>query len=497
MSRNVRPDLLLASLFAFLSSLAGCVDRSGLQSQSARLENSDLQRDDVIEHATKGSPWPSGDWWRAYHDPQLNQWVDRAMRGNLSLAIAQTRVRKAMAVAGVTQSRQAVQAQLNGSAQRKHWSNDNFYGPGNLANSSSWDNNLGTGLSYDLDLWGGLQSATEKAQNQLRQQAAETRAAALQIQAAVVSSYIELARHHADLKIAEQQLQQRKMLVKLAEHRLHLGLGTQQDVNQAQLPLPEAHRQIDLLHEAIALSHNQLAELAGQGPGAAQDMQPPALKLEAAQGLPASLPLDLLGRRPDVQARRWQVAAAARDIEVAEAEFYPNINLLGNLGFLATQGNVLGFLSHKKLTASAGPALSLPIFDGGRRRNQLGVANADYDEAVDAYNQTLVHGLKQVSNQLIGLHSLKEQAHFVSQALGSAERDLQLAKVAHERGLTDYQPVLLAQTEVFNQQHLQQQILAARLNAQALLWVELGGGNLPDNDSNDLQLIPRAAGLRL
>ena len=94
--------------------------------------------------------------------------------------------------------------------------------------------------------------------------------------------------------------------------------------------------------------------------------------------------MELLGRRPDLVARRWQVAAQARGIEVAKAGFYPNVNLLGGVGSNATQGGVLDFLRYDKLTYNLGPAISLPIFDGGLRRGELGAAAAELSATLAA-----------------------------------------------------------------------------------------------------------------
>ncbi|EPN34641.1 NodT family outer membrane efflux lipoprotein, partial [Pseudomonas syringae pv. actinidiae ICMP 18807] len=197
----------------------------------------------------------------------------------------------------------------------------------------------------------------------------------------------------------------------------------------------------------------------------------PALSLHTELKLPSALPAELLGQRPDVVAARWQVAARERGIDVAHANFYPNVDLLGSLGYMATGGSMLGFLSGSKFSYTVGPAISLPIFDGGRLRGELGEASASYDMAVARYNQTLVMALKSISDQLIRRASMDKQRVFAAESVASAQKTYDIALIAWQRGLTDYLNVLNARTLLLRQQQIQQQVEAARLTAYAGLTV--------------------------
>ncbi|WP_338460357.1 efflux transporter outer membrane subunit [Azotobacter vinelandii DJ] len=483
MPRNLWSGLCLSSLLAVLSTVSGCISSQGILPKALRLNDAELLTDKPIDKAVRKMEWPRDRWWQAYGDPQLNAWVEMALADSPNLAVAAARLRQARTLAGVSESEHAPQVKYDAMVQRKHWPDDQyFYGPGMLADTTGWNATSSLGLSYDLDLWGRLHSHTERALSLAKVAATEERAAALELQNNVVAAYIQLALHHARLEIAEAELKQREQLLALARERLAIGLGTQLEISEAEAPLPEAHRRIDLIHEAIALTRNQLAALAGKGPGEGARLERPKLSLHGEPSLPSNLPLELLGRRPDVVARRWQVAAEARSIEVAKADFYPNVNLVAFFGSGSTTGEMLNFLTNaNKLTYGIGPTLSLPVFDGGRRRGQLGAATAAYDMAVEQYNQTLVDALKSVSDHLIRLHSLHEQEIFVGHGLETAERRYRLAEEAYRRGLTDYRSVLEAQSELFEQQFLEQRVHAEHLTAQAGLWVALGGGVLTDD----------------
>lgn len=485
MLQNICVKYSPSALLALALCLSGCVDRSGIQSQAEPLAEKALSPL-TAHHA----PWPSAKWWQSYQDPQLDAWIDRALQGSPSLKVAQARVRKAYALAGMSKAPQGLQGNVSGSISRKKWPDDHFYGPGDLASTDSWNNQIGSSFSYNLDLWGKLESQSLKALDEVGMSQAQAQAARLELQGNIVQSYVQLAEHYAALALTEDEIKHREQLIALAKQRLQLGVGTQLDVSQASLAMPALERQKDLYSEAITLTKNRLALLAGVSMQDAQQLKAPKLSPAAHAGLPSDLPLRLVARRPDVQASIWQVKAASRSIDVAVADFYPDINLVADIGALATQGSLLGFLTHKKMTASVGPALTLPWFDGGLRRDALGAANAEYDVAVETYNQTLLNSVTEIADQLTRLHSIKEQQEFIGNALSIAERNLELSRLRYSKGLSAYQSVVEAETEIFAQKHLLLRLDSELLAAQAHLSVALGGGQ---NDQQSIVPHPSEA----
>ena len=476
MPRRINRALLPLSVLVFTLALGGCISTQGIAPHGETLDADSLATDTAIADAAKDAHWPTAQWWQAFGDPQLNHWIDLAVQGSPTMAIAAARVRQASAMAEIAESAESLQINGESTLKRHNWPTDQFYGPGDLANTTTWDNNAALGFSYALDLWGRERNASERAVDLAHMSAAEARLAQLELQSNIVRAYIELSLHYAQRDIVVATLKQQEQILDLAQKRLDGGIGTHFEVSQAQTPLPETHRQIDALDEEIALSRNQIAALAGKGPGAGAQLQRPTLSLGAALKLPSALPAQLLGQRPDVVASRWQVAAQARGIDVAHAGFYPNVDLVGSLGYMATGGGALEFLTGRKLNYNVGPAISLPIFDGGRLRSQLGEASAGYDIAVAHYNQTLIHALKDISDQLIRRESMDKQQQFAAESVATAQKTYDIAMIAYQRGLTDYLNVLNAQTLLFKQQQVQQQVQAARLSAHAQLVTALGGG---------------------
>lgn len=483
MPRRIVRGLKPLSVWALTLLISGCIGTGGIAPQGTSLSPDSLATDDAIKEAAQDAHWPDGQWWRAYADEQLNHWIELAALGSPSLAIAAARVRQAKAMAGIAESAESLHINGDSTLKRHNWPTDQFYGPGELSNTSTWDNNASIGLSYSLDLWGKESNNTEQALDMAHMSAAEERQALLELQDNIVRAYIQLSLNYAQRDIAEATLAQQQQILDLAQRRLKGGIGTHFEVSQAQTPLPETHRQIDAFDEAIALSRNQIAALAGKGPGEGASLKRPTLSLSNALKLPSALPAQLLGQRPDVVASRWRVAAQARGIDVAHAGFYPNVDLMGSLGYMATGGGMLEFLTGRKFNYSVGPAISLPIFDGGRLRSELGVASAGYDAAVAQYNQTLVTALKSISDQLIRRESMNKQQVFADQSVAAAQKTYDIAMIAFQRGLTDYLNVLNAQTLLFHQEQVQQQVQAARLTVHAELVVALGGGLMAGNDT--------------
>ncbi|KAF1066459.1 MAG: Multidrug/solvent efflux pump outer membrane protein MepC [Pseudomonas citronellolis] len=497
MSRHLVKGLAFAGSFVVFSTIAGCISTHGIAPQEKRLGNDQLATDAAIQSANRDAKWPAEQWWRAYGDEQLNTWVRTAVDSSPTLVEAEARVRMALSMAGVAESAESPQVDASVSLMRHGWPTDDFYGPGTLADTNTWNNNASLGFSYSLDLWGRDRSNTERYMNVAYMTAAEARMAQLELESNVVRAYIQLSLEYAQLDIAESMLHQQEQILSLAQRRLAGGLGTHFEVSEAEVPLPETKRKIDAVEESIALSRNQIAALAGKGPGAGASIQRPTLTLAAGPGLPSSVPLELVGRRPDVVASRWKVAAQAKGVDVARAEFYPHVDLVASLGYSAVGGGMLEFLTGNKFTYSAGPAISLPIFDAGRRRSQLGQESAGYDAAVAQYNQTLVKALKGISDQLIRMHSMEKQQVLADESVAAAQKTYDIAAKAYKGGLTDYLNVLNAQTRLFQQQLIAQQVHATRLETHAGLVVALGGGLLGTKDQpHEKQMTPSSVAVR-
>jgi NodT family efflux transporter outer membrane factor (OMF) lipoprotein len=476
MQSQVQKGIVAVSAMASLLIIAGCASFGNVAPKATNIDPSALDVGNALRAANVDAKWPAADWWRVYNDPQLDEWVEAALAGNPSLAAAQARVREAISMAGVEHSALAPQVTGSLSIQRQKWADNLYYGPGPLGGEQSWNNTGTLGLSYDLDIWDKDKNAAGRSLDVAHAAAADARAAQLELQGNMVRAYVEMSMNYVLLDIARQTLRRQQQILKLADRRLRGGLGTQLEVSQAETPIPEYERQIESIDERIALGRNQLAQLAGKGPGAGDSIHRPTLSLEASASLPVTLPADLIGHRPDIVAARWTIAAQARGIDVAKASFYPDIDLLTSIGGYAAMGPLFQFLKNPSHSWTAGPALSLPIFDGGRLRAELGAASADYDAAVENYNQSIINALKDISDQVIRMRSLAAQTDDANRSVGAARKNYELSRRSYERGLTDYLNVLVAQNQLPVAQQDVAKIHAEHLGAYASLVTALGGG---------------------
>jgi len=245
-------------------------------------------------------------------------------------------------------------------------------------------------------------------------------------------------------------------------------------LRQAEAALPDARERITQLAETIQLTRNQLAALLGQGPDRGLSIVRPHMQAADALALPSKVQADLIGRRPDIVAQRWRVEGARKGIDVARAEFYPNVNLVAFLGLQSI--GLAQFFNAGNTVAGVGPALHLPIFEGGRLRANLAGRNADYDIAVEQYNQTLADALREVVDQLASFRSVDAQRKDVEIGLRTAHEAYTLALLRYKEGLGNYLQVLSAESAVLAQKSLQAELGARELDLSVNLTRALGGG---------------------
>lgn len=232
--------------------------------------------------------------------------------------------------------------------------------------------------------------------------------------------------------------------------RVSAGLDTRLELRQSEGALPEARQQIEALREQAALTRNALGALVGE-PKAFLALTPPALAAMQSAAIPAVLPADLLGRRPDVAAALARGGQRA-DVAVARAQFYPNVSLTAFAG-LASMG--LGnFVEAGSREWGVGPALRLPVFDAGRLRANLAGKSADLDAAVESYNAALLDAVRDAADQLASSASVERQMAEQRQAGEAAEAAYAIARKRYEAGLGNYLQVLSAETQVLAQRRL-------------------------------------------
>nr|WP_256506760.1 efflux transporter outer membrane subunit [Cupriavidus sp. WGlv3] len=454
--------------------LASCASMKGLHTQ-ASLDDANRLAATASLGATPVSPaaWPELAWWKRFGDPQLDTLVAAALAGQPSLRVAAARVRQADALAGSAEAALYPQANLGARTTRQRFS-ENGAVPPPLAGGWRWNSEVQFGLSYELDFWGKNQATFDAALDRARAAEVDYHAAELVLTTSVVRTYLRLDAAYAQRELAEQTYRQRQNTLALTRQRVAAQLDSRLDMKQAESALPATRERLAAINEVIALTQNQLAALAGKGPDAGAEVRRPQLRDSFVTALPASLPAELIGRRPDVVALRWRVEAASKDIKAAKAQFYPNISLTAFAGLQSL--NLSDFLLAGSRTFGIGPALSLPIFDGGRLRANLGARQAEHDAAVEQYNATLVTALHDVVNQLVSLRWHAERAGEQHQALQLTQEAYDLAVARYRSGVGNYLQVLSAEGQVLQQKQLLIDLETQQRSLHLELIRALGGG---------------------
>jgi NodT family efflux transporter outer membrane factor (OMF) lipoprotein len=464
----------LAGMAAIAALVAGCASDGGLKSQSTVVQADALAAGATLAQASVSpAAWPAAEWWKRYGDAQLDRLVDEALKGSPTLRIAEARVRQAVAIEGLANASLSPQLAANARSTRQLYS-ENSNVPKPLAGSWQWANEATLNFSYELDFWGKNEASLQAAIGRKNAAQIDEHATRLILIVGITQTYLRLSQAHAQLELAQQVLKQREHVLQLTRQRVNAQIDSRVDLKQAEFALPVAREQIAAAKEAIALLQTQLAALTGAGPDRGLAITRPQLQAIKPAGLPSALPSELLARRPDVVAQRWRVEAQLQDIKAARAQFYPSFNLAGLVGLQS-----LGFgkfLQGGSQVSALGAGLSLPIFDGGRLRSNLALRNADYDVAVEQYNQTLVDALRDVVSQLTSIHWLQERATQQAQALATAQQAYDLAVRRYESGIGNYLQVLAAENQVLSQQRSQIDFDARAFDLDMNLVRALGGG---------------------
>jgi len=466
------PGARSAAAAALALLAAGCASFGGLAPSTQRTDAATLAAKNTLAEARLSAAWPQADWWRRFGDAQLDTLIAEALAGNPGIGSARARIDKARALASASGAALAPQANALANVTRQRYSSNGIFPPP-IAGSWYTQTDLAASFSYELDLWGRNRAAYDAALGQARAAEVDAYAVRLLLAAGVARAYAQLARSFEQLDLARDMLAQRQTTLDLTQQRVAAGLDSELELKQAEGSIPAARARIAQLEEEIALGRNLLAALLGQGPDRGRAIARPQLKAQAI-ALPSVLPADLLGRRPDVVAQRWRVESARRDIDAAKGQFYPNLNLSALVGLESITFSKL--LTARSEDPAFGPALRLPLFDGGRLRANLAAKDADYDLAVGQYNQTLVDALREVVDQIAALKSLDAQSAEAERALASAGAAYALATERYRAGLASYLQVLAAEVPLLEQKSLRVNLRARELDVSIDLIRALGGG---------------------
>ena len=472
---------ILAAATGLSLALAGCVSSGGLHPEGTLTDASTLKSERSLSGATLSpAAWPANDWWTGLGDPQLSALIAEALKDNPTLAVADARARQAQAEAGAADAERgpSVNAGANVIGQRLPLT----AAPPELGGGHfTWFKDARVGLSWGLDLWGGKRAAWEAAVGQQHAAEIEQQAARIELSTNVARAYVQLAYAYAQQDVAKAEHERAATARQLTQQRVAAGVDNQLQLKQNETEVANADQRLAAASRAIDAARSSLSVLLGKGPDRGMDITRPQALEPAALAVPADLPTELLGHRADLVAARWRVESAGKEIKVAKTEFMPNVSISAMAGVAA-----FGSINPLQLPArfyTFGPSLSLPIFDGGRLRSNLAGKDAQYDEAVAQYNQTLVRAVNEVADDYDAVQSAQEQVAAQQRAVDAATQAWQLSEQRYKAGVGSYLESLIVRQQLLGAQQRMADLKAQQVDYAVQLIQALGGGFRPQGDA--------------
>jgi NodT family efflux transporter outer membrane factor (OMF) lipoprotein len=415
-----------------------------------------------------------GDWWTMFQDAQLNALETQIEAANQTLRAADANYRAARAAVMFARAGQkpTITTQPGIEAVR---STIGRLSDGEVIRSGPGSFTLPVDFNWEIDLWGRLRRAVTSASELAEASAGDLENARLSLHAELAIDYFELRSADAQEKLLDETITAYTRALQLTQDRYEGGAAPKSDVTQARTQLDTARVQRTDVEVERAQFEHAIAILTGKPPSelslppAPVTAQPPAMP-----DIPGAVPSQLLERRPDIAAEERRMASANEQIGIAQAAYYPTINLGALGGF--SGGSLLGWFAWPNRVWAVGPTLTETLFDGGRRRANSAIAIANYDAAIANYRQTALTAFQQVEDNLAALRVLEIESQQQRQATASAQESLTLFQTRYEGGVDTYLQVVTWQTAALLNERADIDLMRRRLDASVLLIKALGGG---------------------
>jgi NodT family efflux transporter outer membrane factor (OMF) lipoprotein len=412
-----------------------------------------------------------GKWWEIFRVPELNALEEQVDVSNQNLAVAEAQLRNARAAISVAQASLFPTVTGNVSASGSRQSLNRSAAGQNATYATRADYLLTSNLTYEIDFWGRIRRNVEANIALAQASAADLETARLSLHATLAIAYFTLRGLDAQRALLDFTVAAYEKALELTINRYNQGVASQVDVQQARTQLEITRAQaIDVGVQRAQLEHS-IATLIGQPP--AEFSLPVSPITVPPPAIPVSLPSDLLERRPDIAAAERRVAAANEQIGIAQAAFYPTINLNASVGLESS--SLTNLFSWPSALWSLGSTLAQTLFDAGRRRALTEQAQATYDATVATYRQTVLTAFQGVEDALAALRILEEEARQQENAVQAAEAALLLALNRYKGGVTTYLEVVTAQAAALPAERTAISLLTSRMTASVQLIQALGG----------------------
>jgi NodT family efflux transporter outer membrane factor (OMF) lipoprotein len=415
---------------------------------------------------------PQYGWWRTLHDAQLDALVDRALNQSPTMQQARHRLAEARDAVGLSESELGPKVSLSAEGDRQRYSHTGLLGS---AYGDKYINSYTVALnaSWDLDLWGKNRARVEAALGQTRAVEFEARQTALVLTQAIVGQYTALQRQQQQLGINRARIALANSRLQLMRARVNAGLLSADTLHQVEQNIATLEAQNAEIGADVQRARHALAALTGQVPNALDKFKPEPLR-DAPTVVEAKVTANLLGQRPDIASQRAQVEALASNVKAARAEFYPDINISALYGVNSLYYSRLFDNGSRAPYASA--ALTLPIFYSGQLQANLRREQSRYDQAVDAYNQSVFDGLKEAADALSTQQQAASQLMEAGRGYEASRKTADAMQLRLRAGMVSKLDALDSLDNRLAQQSRQLDAQASAQLAWSSLNIALGGG---------------------
>lgn len=436
------------------------------------------------ETAADGTAWqtvrpgdaiPRGTWWTLFDDAELNSLEPRVEQANQTLKQADANLRAARAEISVRKADRFPTIGVNPSIPSQRYSAAPYFNPSPPFGPSSSTTQYPFEVNYEVDLWGQIRHNIAAGKEEMQATAADRANVMLSLQAELAFDYFNLRSDDRLQQLLNDTVAQFKEAVRITTNRYNGGLAVKSDVTQAETQLQTAIVAASDVTIDRAQYEHAIANLIGVTPASLTIPFSPLPEDTTPPVVPPGLPSELLERRPDIAAAERRANEGNEAIGIAQAAFYPSINLSGAIGFQSNTA-VQSIFSPASVVYSLGPGLAYTFFDGGRRKGIKEESLALFDRNSAQYKQAVLDAVQQVEDNLVSLRVLQEEATQQRTGTAAAQESERIFNDRYVGGVDTYLQVVTAQTAALNSEVNDINILRRRMDATVLLVKVLGGG---------------------
>ncbi|MEJ5301550.1 MAG: efflux transporter outer membrane subunit [Thermodesulforhabdaceae bacterium] len=413
---------------------------------------------------------PVNNWWQLFNDPVLSKLIGDTIAGNRDLRKAVARIEEARAQFSYAMGGMYPSVDATGSVTRGKQSESI-----NRLSNARTDYQTALESSWEIDLFGRIRRSVEAAKASFEATQEDYYYVLISTCAETAKNYFLLRATQAQLKAVQKNIESQREILEITKARFQAGLASELDVAQAEEVLALSEARIPPIRNTIDSLIHAIALLTGNYPGELDSLLREERIIELpSQVIPVGIPADLLRRRPDIKAAERNLAAATARVGIATADLYPTFSLTGTIGIEAIGTG--DFMKASSSFYGLGPSLRWNIFDAGRIRSNIKAADARVEQALQAYEGTILTAIKEVEDGLVGYREAMAQVELLERSVEASKKVLDLAVSRYISGLVGFQTVLDAQRTLLDQETQLAQTKGNLATAIVNLYRALGGG---------------------